>query len=350
MDDALATTVADPQKFARLAEKLAQNDDASKAALHTRLQQDAAAIRRYRNRTALTPIVVGPGRMDALGLIHNQVQSNTMAIPENWRAALAPVKPSFCWNVPQSAWAQWSGVLKDPILRNLGEVMGVFAQIDLTSNAPEAGLFDSTVDLKGQIASEDLLRRLAPPKWPEEILGKIDQTRQPRVNSSSRRIALRATPPGRTVGASRRSWASDSSRMPSSQSTSSEPTRRNSEVRNSRRKPTVMAGPLSNISSHHIRGPRSFRPPLSLRRRRRGFSTDCLPSSMSARSELIAAHGYRAFYPEALEPVPALFAYKANPAEGMWASPPYLHNGSVPNLYELLSPASGAFQDVLHRP
>ena len=37
--------------------------------------------------------------------------------------------------------------------------------------------------------------------------------------------------------------------------------------------------------------------------------------------------------------MPALFAYKANPAEGMWASPPYLHNGSVPNLYELLSPA-----------
>ena len=62
----------------------------------------------------MTPIIVGPGRMDALGLIHNQVQSNIMGVPENWRAALAPVKPSFCWNVPQSAWAQWSGVLKDP--------------------------------------------------------------------------------------------------------------------------------------------------------------------------------------------------------------------------------------------
>ena len=55
--------------------------------------------------------------------------------------------------------------------------------------------------------------------------------------------------------------------------------------------------------------------------------------------ERVSAHGYRAFYPEELEPLPALFAYKANPAEGMWASPPYFHNGSVPNLYELLSPA-----------
>ena len=152
----------------------ARTTTAGKEGLRRRLQQDAEAIHRYRSRTALTPIVVGPGRMDALGLIHNQVQSNTMGVPENWRAALAPVKPSFCWNVPQSAWAQWSGVLKDPILRNLGEVMGVFAKIDLTSKSPEDGLFESTVDLKGQMASEDLLRRLAPPKWPEEILGKID--------------------------------------------------------------------------------------------------------------------------------------------------------------------------------
>jgi mono/diheme cytochrome c family protein len=30
--------------------------------------------------------------------------------------------------------------------------------------------------------------------------------------------------------------------------------------------------------------------------------------------------------------------YKPRPLAGVWATPPYLHNGSVPNLYELLSP------------
>jgi hypothetical protein len=59
--------------------------------------------------------------------------------------------------------------------------------------------------------------------------------------------------------------------------------------------------------------------------------------------ELVSAHGYRPFYPEPIEPIPAIGAYKANPAEGMWASPPFLHNGSVPNLYELLIPA-GTFR------
>src|SRR5262249_52597512 len=36
----------------------------------------------------------------------------------------------------------------------------------------------------------------------------------------------------------------------------------------------------------------------------------------------------------------APLAYKARPHNGVWATPPYLHNGSVPNLYELLSPVS----------
>jgi hypothetical protein len=42
------------------------------------------------------------------------------------------------------------------------------------------GLFDSTVDIKGLIRSEDLLWRLAPPQWPEEVLGKIDQDKAAR--------------------------------------------------------------------------------------------------------------------------------------------------------------------------
>jgi hypothetical protein len=38
--------------------------------------------------------------------------------------------------------------------------------------------------------------------------------------------------------------------------------------------------------------------------------------------------------------VQALLAYRARPLDGIWATPPFLHNGSVPNLYDLLSPVS----------
>ena len=45
-------------------------------------------------------------------------------------------------------------------------------------------------------------------------------------------------------------------------------------------------------------------------------------------------NGYR---PNCLQ---AFGGYKARPLNGIWATAPFLHNGSVPTLYDLLSPAS----------
>jgi hypothetical protein len=40
------------------------------------------------------------------------------------------------------------------------------------------------------------------------------------------------------------------------------------------------------------------------------------------------------------EYIVANLGYKARPLDGIWATPPYLHNSSVPNLYEILVPAA----------
>lgn len=40
----------------------------------------------------------------------------------------------------------------------------------------------------------------------------------------------------------------------------------------------------------------------------------------------------------ALDLPQAILGYKPRPLEGVWATPPYLHNGSVPNLYQMLVP------------
>ena len=47
-------------------------------------------------------------------------------------------------------------------------------------------------------------------------------------------------------------------------------------------------------------------------------------------------HGYR----EPSTPRPAEGVYKAAPRDGVWATAPFMHNGSVPNLYEMLIPAA----------
>jgi hypothetical protein len=39
-------------------------------------------------------------------------------------------------------------------------------------------------------------------------------------------------------------------------------------------------------------------------------------------------------------PFASLLSYKARPLNGIWATAPYLHNGSVPTLYDLMLPQS----------
>jgi hypothetical protein len=339
LDDALRATVSDPAKFERLVAKLDKGGTADKEALRKRIADNAAAVNVYRTRTALTPTVVGPGRVDALALIHNQVQSNMLGISENWRAALAPVKYSFVWNLPQSAWAQWSGVLKDPLLRNGGESLGVFVQMDLTSKTPADGLFYSTIDFKGQFKLEQLLRRLAPPKWPEEILGPIDRakatkgsqlfgencagchSRWPHRWSEPKKLGKRFI---ENAIVSEKVVGTDSLQF------------RNPQFQAD---PTIIPGALGPFLETPYTGAVLAPPPAVFLAATRGIFDRALKKLGLSDEELLDAHGFRAFYPDDQEPVPALFAYKANAAEGMWASPPFLHNGSVPNLYELLLPA-----------
>jgi hypothetical protein len=52
--------------------------------------------------------------------------------------------------------------------------------------------------------------------------------------------------------------------------------------------------------------------------------------------QLADLYGYR----ELPSPRPPEGVYKAGPREGVWATAPFMHNGSVPNLYEMLIPAA----------
>jgi len=338
LDAALAATVADPAKFERLADKLGEGSHA--VDLRSRLERDSAVLNRYFLWTAATPVAPGPGRMDALGLIHNQVTASILGVRENWRSAVAPVKPSFVWNLPQSAWAQWSGVLKDPVLRNVGEVMGVFAQIDLSSMTPDDGLFDSTLDLAGQLAVEDLLRRLAPPMWPEDILGTIDREKAARGKElfAENCAGCHSTWPHRWSEPKKQGKRFIENAIVSNEVMGADATQFGSPQFELRR-PTVFAGSMSPHLDPPFAGALVVPPPEIFAPALRGIYDKAVAKLDLTEEEELAAHGYRAFYPEEVEPVPALFAYKANPAEGMWSSPPFLHNGSVPNLYELLSPA-----------
>jgi hypothetical protein len=61
------------------------------------------------------------------------------------------------------------------------------------------------------------------------------------------------------------------------------------------------------------------------------YDTQQPPTPANVREQM---NGYRQ------DGVQAVLKYKARPLNGIWATPPYLHNGSVPNLYALLSPVA----------
>jgi len=106
-------------------------------------------------------------------------------------------------------------------------------------------------------------------------------------------------------------------------------------------RPTVKSGPLApnlappNTGATIIAPTEMFRGTMQL-----GIVSRALEDAGLSDEALLSAHGYAPFYPDALLPIPVIGGYKANPIEGMWTSPPFLHNGSVPSLYDLLGPAA----------
>lgn len=337
LNNSLAVTAGDADKFNRLAEKMGVDHDS----LRARLAADVEALDNYVNVVSATPAIAGPGRMDALGLIHNQVSVRLLGVLENWQVPLAPTKPSFVWNLPQSAWAQWSGVLSDPLNRNVGEVMGVFARIDLTSPSVEKGLFESTVDISKLIESENLLRRLAPPKWPEEVLGAIDPVKAARGEElfSENCASCHSTWPHRWSEPRKANKRFIENAIVMADVIGTDP----NQFRSTQFEflPTVKSGPIAQNLASPDTGAEIISPATMFRRTLQpGIMGWAMSKLNLSADELTSAHGYGPVYPDELLPIPVVGGYKANPIEGMWSSPPYLHNGSVPSLYDLLTPAA----------
>ncbi len=335
LNESLAATKSDATKFDRTAARMKVVGDEARATLQKTLDEAAAAVNQYITRDAAMTTPSGPGRMDALTLIHNRAVAGATGMTENWMAALAPAKPPFLWNAPQSAWVQWSGVASDPLVRNATESLGVFIRADLSSKTPEDGLFESTMDLRGQLKVEDLLRRLAPPKWPEEVFGAIDRKKAahgrelfvencsqchstfphrwstPKVDG--KRFIENALVPEAYVGTDAQQF-----RTPSFNP-----------------QPDFLTGSLAPYMKGPFKGA-ALAPSAAIL----GVAHDETIAVAAKKAgltpkELVDAHGYRF----AWEEPPTQASYKAGPRDGVWATPPFLHNGSVPSLYDLLLPA-----------
>lgn len=135
----------------------------------------------------------GHGRQDAVQVILNTVAVLSDGTQKNGLPpATAPVSIPSVWLAPNSQRVQWNGSafkakdigLSGPIstgamIRNISEVIGVFADIKLPGFAELARAnyveIKSSVRLENLIRLERALAELPPPKWPDAF-GAIDRS------------------------------------------------------------------------------------------------------------------------------------------------------------------------------
>ena len=321
---ALVATASDDARFAAFAGRLGTSA-AERDALRTRLRAVAAS------RAAITamnkpPHDHGPGRADALGVIMNALTVTALDKPANARAPDAPVRLPYVWNSPSYGRVQYNGSISNaglgPLLRNVGQTLGVYGTVDVSKASP-AG-YPSSVAVAGLDKLEALLTKLRPPAWPD-ILPPIDKAAATRGEAVFAQACAGCHAPTARDANGLLTMA-----IVPLDKVGTDPL----AARNFMTRPAE-TGPLEGRPVAVFGGP-VFGP-------RAGAATivghiSTAVSAQVPRDRLQAGLGtYRA----AIAASPArLDAYKAVPLDGAWAGAPYLHNGSVANLKELLTPAA----------
>jgi mono/diheme cytochrome c family protein len=332
LDDAMQATLTDSAKFDRLAARMGATSPDAKAALRQRYESEAQIVHVFRTRTLVTPGPWGPGRLDAIAGIVNRVTADKPGIPENWSTPLAPTKPPFVWNTPQSSWTQWRGAQQDPIDRNLTEAMGVLMPMDLHSKTPAEGLFDANAELLNLEKIDDLLARLAPPKWPEDVLGKIDRKKaaEGKVLFVANCARCHNSYPYTWTAPNKYGKSFIEVGLVQQKYVGTDPGQFE-DIR-----PYAITGQLAP----YLPGPFAGKDLIPTGALYVILQKEVLETALSklqlTDEEKLKIHGYREFP----LPSPTPGVYKAAPREGVWATGPYLHNGSVPNLYEMLITAA----------
>ncbi|MDG9929636.1 MULTISPECIES: di-heme-cytochrome C peroxidase [unclassified Pseudomonas] len=347
----MAFTYYNPIKFERFARSvLGEHDDAARRQLRADFKAvlDRLLGTAYNDwHRGLYPTEEGFGRTDAFGRIANGVFGDAID-PSNYRVANAPVSYPQLWDIWKFDWVQWNGSAMQPMARNIGEALGVGATLHLFGEnggqLPENERYPSSVRLHDLYTLEETLKHLKPPTWPEAILGKVD-------------LALASQ--GRALFAENCAYCHAPNPVP--------PDRRLAPERDPewhmRIVPTRIIGTdpttADNIADHRFDIRRlSWRKDELARLDVKLFGSSLEQvdfASISSAKGLAYVTAYvenRAYRDAGIEQpergrmdgydlaigVQEIRGYKARPLDGIWATPPFLHNGSVPNLFQLLSP------------
>lgn len=319
----LQQTADEPEKFSRFAAKvLGPSHDAAaeerlKAELITYTNGLAGLEARSRPQHPF-----GFSRLDAFGILTNEIVGTALGKPENYRTPDAPVSYPHLWDTPNLDWVQWNGSMHNPLARNVGEVLGVFADLKLPDDPNEP--VSTSANVKNLYLLERQLKTLKAPRWPSDIFGSLSAERLERGGelfathcaACHRRTLTAPNQHGRRF--------LKTTQVPLSEIGTDASMAMAFLVR------TADPGIFGQACETEEPIP-SLLPRIVGKAMRDEF--DRLQLSPQDRLKYIDRR-------DSLAPtVEHLKGYKARDLAGIWATAPFLHNGSVPNLDELLRPA-----------
>jgi uncharacterized protein (DUF2235 family) len=331
-------TYYDPWRFHRFANRVlgpvhAQADEVLlRKALKYYLDTTYAEIKANLN---LFPVDEGYGRTDALARIGNFVFGTELNNKKNMRAGNGAVNFPPIWDTSWFDWVQYNASIHQPMGRNVGEAMGVRSRINLLGYPGVQ--FQNTIhvdnlhEIETLLGGEALGSGVWSPKWPENILGKIDRDKAAKGEKLYNTLCLHCHQPPMLSEEGRKPehWTTDANsdgrqffkvtQIPLDEIGTDPNEAKNFAAR------TADSGPLGMGIISARAGL------LFISQKIIGQAYADLKLTSQEQKEW---NGFRDN--ELLAPL----VYKARPHNGIWATPPYLHNGSVPNLFELLSPVS----------
>jgi len=112
----------------------------------------------------------GYGRVDAFGVARNLLFGGD---GKNRRPQTAPVSLSYIWGMEHTHWLQWGANMNSVMERNIGQSLGVGAVFNPAT-------FATTSRLDNLNTLEHLAYKLDPPAWPAAVFGEIDQAKAAR--------------------------------------------------------------------------------------------------------------------------------------------------------------------------
>ena len=294
----------------------------------------------------------GPGRADCVGLIFNRVTGLDIGPPpsyiirRNIREAAAPVRYPFIWNASIQDRTQWAGFAENgnallALARNVGEVYGVFGQF-----APQKTptgidyLAVNSVDIPNLLELEELIARIGPPRWPWGVNHDLAERGKAIFNRPTARggcVDCHGIKPGVTRPVNQKTWLTPVLNVGTD-------TRAYDNFAW-----TARTGVLNGASTAELPTPLK---PVDL-------SINVLSTAVTGAigqfcEENPSTCGLTAEAGRSAVPATAprleqagssgttagleFGAYESRVLEGVWAAAPYLHNGSVPTLAQLLTP------------